>query len=417
MNLRFWRRDPRSPGAEETSPAGMADRGSERPMLPHATVILLSLGGAAAAMFGLAAIQSVVAPLALALVLTICAHPVRGALERIRVPRGVATVLAILIVFALLAGFVAALLVALAQFTTLLPQYMPQIEQIGQDIGAWLASHGMGAETARTIAAGFDPTKLIDLVTGLLGGVTGIAFSLVVILTLVMLMAMDATYLPTLLAQLSRKSLTFVRAMVSFTVSVRRYMVAATGLGLLQSTMNFIALLILGVPAPLLWALLSFICSYIPNVGYFLAIIPPTVFGLLIGGWPTAIAVILIYGIINVIVQSIVQPLLVSNVVALNQTLTFVSVLFWALVLGPVGAVLAVPMTLLVRAFLLDADPNGAPWRPLTGDIDEAKGIMKATDADTRQQRAVRKRAGRKRSGDAAVNGGGDDGALNARAL
>jgi predicted PurR-regulated permease PerM len=172
-------------------------------------------------------------------------------------------------------------------------------------------------------------------------------------------------------------------------------MVAATALGVLQSTMNFIALALLGVPAPFLWALLSFICSFVPNVGYFLAIIPPTVFGLLVGGWPTGIAVILIYGIINVIVQSIVQPLLVSNVVALGQTITFVSVLFWTPVLGPVGAVLAVPLTLLVRAILIDADPRAAAWRPLTGDIDEAKRALKATDAAAKEQRAGRKRASR----------------------
>ncbi|MCP2032656.1 putative PurR-regulated permease PerM [Okibacterium sp. HSC-33S16] len=371
-----------------------AEAGSSSPSpLPRATVVLLSLGGASATIFGLWAIQPVAAPVALALVLSICAHPVRGALERIRVPRGVATVLAILLVVALLAGFVASLLIALTQFTTLLPQFTPQMEQIGQDIVAWLASVGVGVESAQTIIAGFDPAKLLDLAAGLLGGITGIVFSLVVIITLVMLMAMDATYLPPLFSELHKRRPTLVSAMNGFAVSVRRYMVAATGLGVLQSTMNFIALALLGVPAPFLWALLSFICSYIPNVGYFLAIIPPTVFGLLVGGWPIAIAVILIYGIINMIVQSIVQPLLVSNVVALNQTITFVSVLFWTPVLGPVGAVLAVPLTLLVRALLLDADPDAAWWRPLTGDIDAAKSVLRAKDADNRRKRAARRSA------------------------
>ncbi|GGE90658.1 AI-2E family transporter [Mycetocola zhadangensis] len=392
MNLRFWRRGERSPDVARPPQPESNDYSESPGTLPRATIILLSLGGGAAALFGLAAVQTVAAPVALSLVLTICAHPVRGALERIRVPRGVATILAILLVFALLAGFVAALLIALTQFTTLLPQYVTQLEQIGQDFAAWLEKIGVGAKTADTIITGLEPANLLDFVAGLLGGLTGIVFSLVVILTLVMLMALDATYLPTLLSQLRRIRPTLVAALVGYAASVRRYMVAATGLGLLQSTMNFIALVILGVPAPLLWSLLSFICSYIPNVGYFLAIIPPTIFGLLVGGWPTAIAVILVYGIINVIVQSIVQPFLVSNVVALNQTITFVSVLFWTPVLGPVGAVLAVPLTLLVRAILLDADPNAARWRPLTGDIDEAKGIMKATDADTRLQRSAHKR-------------------------
>ncbi|MET1052780.1 MAG: AI-2E family transporter [Mycetocola sp.] len=390
--MSFWRRKNRVTGSPE--PAPPVDAGVPA-VFPRATIVLLSLGGATAAIFGVWALRSVAAPVALALVLTICAHPVRGALERIRVPRPVATVLAILLVFALLAGFVAALLVAVTQFTTLLPQFTPQLEQIGSDIGAWLASVGVGAESAQTIVAGFDPAHLLDLAAGLLGGVTGIIFSLVVILTLVMLMALDATYLPTLFTQLRRRRPTLVSALVGFGVSVRRYMVAATGLGVLQSTMNFVALALLGVPAPFLWALLSFICSYIPNVGYFLAIIPPTVFGLLIGGWPTAIAVILIYGIINMIVQSIVQPLLVSNVVALNQTITFVSVLFWTPVLGPVGAVLAVPLTLFVRAILIDADPNASWWRPLTGDIDEAKGILRASDAEARDRRTARKRADR----------------------
>lgn len=392
-NLHFWRRverptDVRKPA--EQDPGLDAEAG--RAALPRATIVLLGLGGAAAAVFGLWALQGVAAPVALALILTICAHPVRGALERIRVPRGVATVLAIMLVFALLAGFVAALLIALTQFTTLLPQFTPQLEQIGDEISDWLASIGVGAQSAETIVAGFEPSNLIDFIGGVLGGITGIVFSLVVILTLVMLMALDATYLSTLFIQLRKSHPALVSAVLGYAVSVRRYMVAATGLGVLQSTMNFIALALLGVPAPFLWALLSFICSFIPNVGYFIAIIPPTVFGFLVGGWPIGIAVILIYGIINVIVQSIVQPLLVSNVVALGQTITFVSVLFWTPVLGPVGAVLAVPLTLLVRAILLDADPRATPWRPLTGDIDEAKRMMRATDAAARLQRAGRKR-------------------------
>jgi predicted PurR-regulated permease PerM len=66
-------------------------------------------------------------------------------------------------------------------------------------------------------------------------------------------------------------------------------------------------------------------------------------FGFLTGGWPTVLAVIVIYGGINSVIQSIVQPKYVGNAVALSETLTFASVLFWAVILGPVGAILAVP--------------------------------------------------------------------------
>lgn len=359
--------------------------------MPRATIILLGLAGATVTVFGLSAMRGVFAPVAFALVLTICAHPIRAVLERRSVPRGVATVTAILLVFALLAGFVAAFIVALTQFTTLIPEYAPQIIAIGQDVAEWLASIGVSTASAETIVAGFDPANLVDFATGILGGITGIIFGLVVILTLVMLMAMDAAYLPTLLSQIQVKRPSLVAALSGYAIGVRRYMVAATALGVLQSTMNWIALVVLQVPAAFLWALLSFICSFIPNVGYFIAIIPPTIFGFLVGGWPTGVGVILVYGVINFIVQSIVQPLLVSNVVALNQTITFVSVLFWAAVIGPIGAILAVPLSLLVRTILLDADPRMRWFRPLTGDIDEAKDLMKAADAEAKAGRKARK--------------------------
>jgi AI-2 transport protein TqsA len=398
MNLRFWRR-----GAGAAPDRGAALPAAAEPLPtasgpPRVAFILMGCGGAAAAAFGLWAVRGIAAPVLLALVLTICAHPIRAVLERIRVPRGAATVTAMLLVFALLAAFAAALVIALAQFTTLIPEYTPQLEQIGASIGAWLSGLGIDAASAETIVSGLEPSNLLDFAAGLLGGVTGIVFGLVVILTLVMLMAMDGAYLPALLDQMRPRRPDLVGAFAGFASSVRRYMIAATGLGVLQSTLNWIALAVLQVPAAFLWALLSFICSFIPNVGYFIAIIPPAVFGFLAGGWPTGIAVIVVYGIINVIVQSIVQPLLVANVVALNQTLTFVSVLFWAVILGPVGALLAVPLTLLVRTILIDADPRARLWRPLTGDIDEAKELIEARDADRKATRVARKEERQRRA-------------------
>lgn len=398
MNLRFWRRGAGAAPDRGAAPPVAADPLPTASGPPRVAFILMGCGGAAAAAFGLWAVHGIAAPVLLALVLTICAHPIRAVLERIRVPRGAATVIAMLLVFALLAAFAAALVIALAQFTTLIPEYTPQLQQIGANIGAWLSGLGIDAASAETIVSGLEPSNLLDFAAGLLGGVTGIVFGLVVILTLVMLMAMDGAYLPALLDQMRPRRPDLVGAFAGFATSVRRYMIAATGLGVLQSTLNWIALAVLQVPAAFLWALLSFICSFIPNVGYFIAIIPPAVFGFLAGGWPTGIAVIVVYGIINVIVQSIVQPLLVANVVALNQTLTFVSVLFWAVILGPVGALLAVPLTLLVRTILIDADPRARLWRPLTGDIDEAKELIEARDADRKATRVARKEERQRRA-------------------
>jgi predicted PurR-regulated permease PerM len=94
-------------------------------------------------------------------------------------------------------------------------------------------------------------------------------------------------------------------------------------------------------------------------------VIPPALIGLLEGGPDLMIAVIVLYSLINMVIQSIIQPRYVGETVGLSTTLTFVSLIFWAWILGPVGALLAVPMTLFFRAILVEADPEAAWVRPL----------------------------------------------------
>ncbi|MGA0566363.1 AI-2E family transporter [Rathayibacter sp. KR2-224] len=346
--------------------------------------ILLGLASAVLIAFGMHAIGNILAPTLLALVLTICAQPVRVWLIRHRVPDGVATGAVAITTFALLAGFVGLLIVASAQFVSMLPHYEAQFEQLRANLASWLESVGIGPDQVKAAAATFDPTKFIGFFTGLLGGAFGLVALGVVVLTMLILMPADAAYTPTLLRQLEPTKPNLVYAVSAFARSVRRYMVVTTGLGIVQGVLNGVALALLGVPAALLWAILSFLCSFIPNVGYFIAIVPPLVFGYLTGGWGTVVAIIVIYGLVNAVVQSIVQPKVVGNAVALSQTLTFFSVLFWAVVLGPIGAILAVPLTLLARAVLVDADPQARVWRAALGDLRETKLLMRA-EADLRK--------------------------------
>jgi AI-2 transport protein TqsA len=110
---------------------------------------------------------------------------------------------------------------------------------------------------------------------------------------------------------------------------------------------------------------LAFVTNFIPNIGFVIGVIPPAIIGLLEGGPSLMIAVIVLYSVINVVIQSIIQPRFVGHAVGLSTTLTFLSLVFWSWILGPIGALLAVPMSLLVRAVLVDADPDGSWKRPL----------------------------------------------------
>ncbi|WP_344089196.1 AI-2E family transporter, partial [Luedemannella helvata] len=95
---------------------------------------------------------------------------------------------------------------------------------------------------------------------------------------------------------------------------------------------------------------------------------PPAVLAFVVGGVPLMISVLAIYSVVNVVLQVLVQPKFVSDAVDLSLTLSFVSVVFWTFVIGPLGAILSIPLTLLVRDVLLDRDPDARFLRWLSGD-------------------------------------------------
>ena len=118
----------------------------------------------------------------------------------------------------------------------------------------------------------------------------------------------------------------------------------------------------------MLWGLLAFVTNYIPNVGFLIGLVPPALLALLEGGPELMISVIVAYSVINFVIQSVIQPKVVGDKVGLSTTLTFLSLVFWAWVLGPLGALLAVPLSLCAKALLIDVDPSTRWLNPLIGD-------------------------------------------------
>ncbi|WP_245666056.1 AI-2E family transporter [Actinoplanes subtropicus] len=121
----------------------------------------------------------------------------------------------------------------------------------------------------------------------------------------------------------------------------------------------------LDIPLPFLWGLLSFITNYIPNIGFIVGVVPPALLGLLQGGVEKMIWVIVVYCAINFVIQSIIQPKVVGDAVGLSATLSFLSLIFWGWVLGPLGALLAIPLSLLAKGLLVDIDPTTKWITPL----------------------------------------------------
>ena len=142
----------------------------------------------------------------------------------------------------------------------------------------------------------------------------------------------------------------------AFVRKTQRYLIMTALFGAIVAVLDTGALWLLGVPLPLVWGLFSFITNFIPNIGFVIGVIPPALLALLDEGWGKALTVVLVYSCLNVVIQTFIQPHFVGATVGLSAEMTFLSLVFWTFLLGALGALLAVPMTLLVRAIFLDPD-------------------------------------------------------------
>ncbi|GII30841.1 AI-2E family transporter [Planotetraspora mira] len=326
--------------------------------IPRALVAMLGAAAAVVTLAGIQAVGSIVGPVILALTLVIAVSPLRGWLSRHRAPVWVQVVVPLAVVLFVLAGMVAVLSLAAAQLAILAPTYSTQFRTMVADLQHWAAGLGYGSEQLNKALSSFDPGKMIEVAQGVLSSLLGVLSSLFLIVVLLLAMSLDAPVFSRIVDAAAAERPQLAEALKSFTSRTRRYLVVSTIFGLICSALDVTVLAILSVPLPLLWGVLALITNYIPNIGFILGLVPPALLGLLDGGPRTMLLVIIAYIAINVVIQSFIQPKFLGDAVGLSTTATFLSLIIWAWVLGPLGALLAIPLSLLVRALLIDSDPD-----------------------------------------------------------
>jgi predicted PurR-regulated permease PerM len=332
--------------------------------LPRTLVVLVGAAAAVVTLAGVHAARGILGPLFLALVLTILVHPVRVRLAQ-RIPGWLATGICISLGYAILLGLSISIVVAIARFAALIPAYAEDADDLVSDATAWLDDVGVDADAIHQIVSSFDVSAIASAALDVLSGIAGLASSLILVLALCLFTIVDASSFPARMADLGQVRPHLVDALTGFASGTLRYLLVSTVFGLIVAVLDTIALYLLGVPAPLLWGLLAFLTNYIPNIGFIIGLIPPAILALLDSGVGLMMAVIVVYCALNLVIQSVIQPKIVGDAVGLSTTLTFLSLVFWSWIMGPVGTVLAVPMSLLVRALLVDADPSSRWLTPI----------------------------------------------------
>lgn len=350
--------------------AGNGTAPEGRPVLPRGLVIAL---GAASAVLILAGIRSVawlVGPIFLALMIVIAIAPVQNALLRRGWPAWLSTLVLVLLVTGVLVVFALVLVISIAKLAALVPQYADQADKTLQSIESSLQGFGVKPSQLESAVSSIDPAKLVALIGTVLAGLSGLATSLVFLLCLMLFLSVEAGGMDQRLAAVAADRPQLETALRSFAHGTRSYLVVTAVFGLIVGVLDGAALWIIGVPLPVLWGVLSFLTNFIPNVGFIIGLVPPALLALLTGGVEQMLIVIAVYCVLNFVIQTIIQPRFVGDSVGLAMTTTFVALVFWAWLLGPIGALLAIPLTLLMKALLVDVDPTARWANALAGSLE-----------------------------------------------
>jgi AI-2 transport protein TqsA len=332
--------------------------GAVRGPLPRGLLILLGLAAATVAIAGMKATADIINPTFLALVLMITVYPIRGWLTRHHVPGWLAALITILTVYAIVIALIVMMTLSLAKLAQIAPSYVPDLNNLTEDATDWLKSLGVERQQLDDILGSLDFGKLFNLATTVLSSMVNVVSDLIFIGLVALFLGMDGGRFTPLLQDTTGERPAIVEALSGFAHNTRKYFAVSAIFGLIVAVIDTGALYLLGIPAAGVWGVLAFVTNFVPNIGFIIGVIPPAALGLLEGGPGLMIAVIVVYCVINFIIQSVIQPKVVGDVLGLSTTLTFLALVFWTWVLGPLGAILALPMTLLAKALLIDVDPE-----------------------------------------------------------
>jgi len=366
------------------------------PGLPRAVVLLGSAAAVVVVVAGMQFASWLLAPVFLAMVVVIAVSPIPHWLRRKGWPEWLATTVLVILVYATIAVLVLVMVISIASLASLLPTYADRANDIIENVADTLARFGVGPDEIRQAAGSLDWNKLAELAESVLGAVSSLATNLVFLLSLLLFLSFETRTVGVRRARIHADRPSMDDALEGFVHNTRRYLVVSTVFGFIVAVLDVIGLWILGIPLAGLWGLLAFLTNYIPSVGFIIGLVPPAVLGLLEGGWGLMIAVIAVYGVLNFVLQSVVQPRFVGDAVGLSSTVTFLSLILWSWILGPIGAILAVPLTLLVKAVLVDTDPRAAWVDAMIGSV--PRGEKKERG---RYRRAVYAALARRRRGHA----------------
>ncbi|RKY94187.1 MAG: hypothetical protein DRQ01_02940 [Ignavibacteriae bacterium] len=300
---------------------------------------------------GMKAAESIIVPFLLALFIAIIASPPYFWLQG----KGLPTALSMLIVifaFLFVISIIGLLIgTSINDFTSKLPLYETKLSSQMQGVIAWLTEAGI-LEKQINLNEMFNPSSVFKIVANTLNEVSGLFANGFLILLMIVFMLLEVSSFPLKLKKMFNDPETSIKRVNSISDNINKYIAIKTAISIGTGLLVTIFLLIMGVDYPVLWGVLAFALNFIPTIGSIIALIPAVLLTIVQLGFGDALIVLIGYLVINTIMGNILEPRLMGKGLGLSTLVVFISLIFWGWILGPVGMLLSVPLTITIKIIL-----------------------------------------------------------------
>ena len=310
--------------------------------------ILISVAALVIIIAGVNLAQSVVVLFLLSFFLALLGTPPVLWLKEKNIP----SVFAVLIV---MAGMIIIIILISAQigssfsnFLDELPLLQSRIREQVLELSAYLRSKGFSG-TQKLLLDYVKLEELLKLTANLLSGLSSVLSDLVLILLTVTFILLEVSSFPKKLRAVLGDPKQVFPQFTKFINDMKRYMVIKTIINLAAGILIGVWMYILGVQFPVLWGFLAFLLHYIPNIGAVIAAIPAALLAFVQFGIGGALLVIAGNILVGFVIGNVIEPRLMGRKFGLSTLVVFLSLIFWGSLLGFIGAILSIPLTMTLK--------------------------------------------------------------------
>jgi AI-2 transport protein TqsA len=310
--------------------------------------ILVSVAAIVIIIAGINLAQSVVVLFLVSVFLALLGTPPLLFLKEKRIPSGLAVLIvmsAMIIIIVLIGAQIGS---SVSSFLDELPLLQLQIREQALELGKLLANKGIIVKD-KFFLEYINPEAVMILTAGLLSGLSSVLSDLVLILLTVTFILLEVSSFPVKLRAILGDPRQIFPQFTKFLNDIKRYMVIKTAINLSAGILIALWMYILGVQFPVLWGFLAFLLHYIPNIGSIISAIPAALLALVQLGMSSALLVIAGNIFIGFIIGNVIEPRIMGRNLGLSTLVVFLSLIFWGSLLGLMGAILCIPLTMTVK--------------------------------------------------------------------